>query len=332
MATRRKPAAPASPAATPPAPSAPSAASDVTIVVPAFNEERGIGPVIESLARLESRPHILVIDDGSSDSTGAVARAAGARVIRHAQNRGYGAAVKTGVRNSRTRYVLLCDADGQHRAEDVAKLIAARHPEAMIVGERARGAYQVASRKPGKWLLTKVAESIAGERIPDLNSGLRIFDRALVSRFLYLLPDGFSASTTVTLLFYRRGFDIRYVPIHTVIRVGTSTVKPLRDGLATLYLILKLVIVFHPLRFFVPPGIALVAIGFTQGTYRALVSGRGFTVAGLLVAVTGLLTLFFGILADQISTLAANIAERDLPPLPDDDGPEGGESSESHAP
>ncbi len=313
MATRRKP-----PAA--PAPSA----SDVTIVVPAFNEERGIGPVIEALARLDTRPHILVIDDGSSDSTGAVARAAGARVIRHARNRGYGAAVKTGVRNARTRYVLLCDADGQHRAEDVAKLIAARHPEAMVVGERAQGAYQVASRKPGKWLLTKVAESIAGERIPDLNSGLRVFDRALVSRFLYLLPDGFSASTTVTLLFYRRGFDIRYVPIQTVVRVGTSTVKPLRDGLATLYLILKLVIVFHPLRFFVPPGIALVAIGFTQGTYRALVSGRGFTVAGLLVAVTGLLTLFFGILADQISTLAANIAERDLPPLADD-----GEASES---
>lgn len=318
MATRRKPAAPTDPPA-----------SDVTIVVPAFNEERGIGPVIEALARLEPRPHILVIDDGSSDSTGAVARAGGARVIRHARNRGYGAAVKTGVRNARTRYVLLCDADGQHRAEDVAKLIAARRPEAMIVGERGHGAYQVASRKPGKWLLTKVAESIAGERIPDLNSGLRIFDRALVSRFLYLLPDGFSASTTVTLLFYRRGFDIRYVPIQTVIRVGTSTVKPLRDGLATLYLILKLVIVFHPLRFFVPPGVALVAIGFTQGTYRALVSGRGFTVAGLLVAVTGLLTLFFGILADQISTLAANLAERDLPPLPDDDGDEGGDGASS---
>ncbi|MBK7973343.1 MAG: glycosyltransferase family 2 protein [Deltaproteobacteria bacterium] len=314
MATRRKPAA-APPAAAP--------ASDVTIVVPAFNEERGIGPVIEALARLAGRPRILVIDDGSSDATGAVARAAGARVIRHARNRGYGAAVKTGVRNARTRYVLLCDADGQHRAEDVAKLVAARRPEAMVVGERGHGAYQVASRKPGKWLLTKVAESIAGERIPDLNSGLRIFDRALVSRFLYLLPDGFSASTTVTLLFYRRGFDISYVPIQTVVRVGTSTVKPLRDGLATLYLILKLVIVFHPLRFFVPPGIALVAIGFTQGTYRALVSGRGFTVAGLLVAVTGLLTLFFGILADQISTLAANLAERDLPPLPDDDGDEG---------
>lgn len=324
MATRRKPAAP-------PAQQAEIPASDVTIVVPAFNEERGIGPVIEALARLDSRPRILVIDDGSSDATGAVARAAGARVIRHARNRGYGAAVKTGVRNARTRYVLLCDADGQHRAEDVAKLIAARHPEAMIVGERAQGAYQVASRKPGKWLLTKVAESIAGERIPDLNSGLRIFDRALVSRFLYLLPDGFSASTTVTLLFYRRGFDIRYVPIQTVMRVGTSTVKPLRDGLATLYLILKLVIVFHPLRFFVPPGVALVAIGFTQGTYRALVSGRGFTVAGLLVAVTGLLTLFFGILADQISTLAANLAERDLPPLPDDDEQDG-ESSENQAP
>lgn len=314
MATRRKPAA---------APLAAAPASDVTIVVPAFNEERGIGPVIEALARLEGRPRILVIDDGSADATGAVARAAGARVIRHARNRGYGAAVKTGVRNARTRYVLLCDADGQHRAEDVAKLIAARRPEAMVVGGRGQGAYQVASRKPGKWLLTKVAESIAGERIPDLNSGLRIFDRALVSRFLYLLPDGFSASTTVTLLFYRRGFDISYVPIQTVVRVGTSTVKPLRDGLATLYLILKLVIVFHPLRFFVPPGIALVAIGFTQGTYRALVSGRGFTVAGLLVAVTGLLTLFFGILADQISTLAANLAERDLPPLPDDDGDEG---------
>lgn len=296
-------------------------------IIPAYDAERTVGEVVRSLRAVwpEGAP-LLVIDDGSTDRTAEVARAAGAEVIVHPKNLGKGAALRTGMREALRRGAVVAvsvDADGQHRAEDVAKLIAARRPEAMVVGGRGQGAYQVASRKPGKWLLTKVAESIAGERIPDLNSGLRIFDRALVSRFLYLLPDGFSASTTVTLLFYRRGFDISYVPIQTVVRVGTSTVKPLRDGLATLYLILKLVIVFHPLRFFVPPGIALVAIGFTQGTYRALVSGRGFTVAGLLVAVTGLLTLFFGILADQISTLAANLAERDLPPLPDDDGDEG---------
>ncbi len=308
MATRRKTAATPAPSPT-----------DVTVVIPAFNEERAVGAVVEALARLDAHPQVLVVDDGSSDGTAELATAAGARVIRHARNRGYGAAVKTGVRHARTRYVLLCDADGQHRAEDVARLIEARRPEAMIVGERARGSHQVASRKPGKWLLTKVAETIAGEPIPDLNSGLRIFDRALVQRFLYLLPDGFSASTTVTLLFYRRGFDIAYVPIQTQVRVGTSTVRPIRDGLATLYLIVKLVLVFNPLRFFVPPGAFFLVAGLTQGTYRALVSGRGFTVAGLLLAVTGLLTLFFGILADQISTLAANLAERDLPvPLDDE--------------
>ncbi len=304
MATRRKP------------------RTDVTVVIPAFNEERAVGAVIEALAALAPRPEIVVVDDGSSDGTAVVAERAGARVVRHARNRGYGAAVKTGVRTARTRYVLLCDADGQHRAEDVASLIASRRPEAMIVGQRAPGSHQVTSRKPGKWLLTRVAESIAGERIPDLNSGLRIFDRALVQRFLYLLPDGFSASTTVTLLFYRRGFDIAYVPIRTEVRVGTSTVRPLRDGVATLYLILKLVIVFNPLRFFVPPGLGMLAVGLTQGTYRALHSGRGFTVAGLLLSMTGLLTLMFGILADQISTLAANLAERDVTAAaPSDDEP-----------
>jgi glycosyltransferase involved in cell wall biosynthesis len=275
----------------------------LTVVIPAFNEAGAIGGVVETLRRelQDISFDLLVVDDGSSDGTAEFARAAGASVVQHAQNLGYGAALKTGFRAATTEFVLSIDADGQHRPSDVLRLWDVRNRVDMAVGARTQLLHSPFWRMPGKWLLGIMARYLTRRSIPDLNSGLRLFRRDVALKYLHLCPSGFSLSTTMTLAMLCRGWRVEYVPIEVVRRQGKSTVS-VATGLETIVLILRLVSLFDPLRVFVPASAVIAGIGIIWELPIAL-AGRGISVGSMLAIVTGVLLFGLGLLCDQISQL-----------------------------
>ncbi|MFQ5698100.1 MAG: glycosyltransferase family 2 protein [Myxococcota bacterium] len=298
--------------------------SELTVVIPAFNEEAAIGQTLRELRDAVPAAEILVVDDGSTDRTAEVARSiAGVRVLSHPRNQGYGASLKTAVRACRRRFVVWYDADGQHRPEDLLNVVkpVLEGERDVTIGVRGRGSARQGDRAVGKWLLYQVAQMVSRERIPDLNSGLRCFPRQLLALHLYLLPDGFSASSTSTLLMLKRGYRVGWIPIVARRRVGHSTVRILRDGLRTLHLIVRIVVLFEAFRVFSALGFALMVPGLIYGLAMALLHGQGFpTLAGTAV-IAGLVTFFMGIVADQVVELRK---ERLEAPIPEDTSPRQG--------
>lgn len=275
----------------------------VTILIPAFNESQAIGFVIEHIQAICSDvvQEIIVIDDGSSDDTAYIAKNAGATVIRHKQNLGYGAALKTGIRYAKTEFVLTMDADGQHQAEDVLRLRELAEDCDMVVGQRISLLHSPLWRMPGKWLLWSLANYLTRRKIPDLNSGLRLIRRDVASRYLHLCPSGFSFSTTITMALLSRGYSVAYIPIQVKKRVGKSTVS-VATGLDTIILILRIAALFNPLRVFIPTSLFIGGIGLAWGIPYAL-AGRGISVGSMLAIVTAILVFGLGMLCDQISQL-----------------------------
>jgi glycosyltransferase involved in cell wall biosynthesis len=277
--------------------------SAVTVVMPAYNEEGAVGEVVAALLALSADLEILVVDDGSTDGTAARAAEAGATVIAHDRNRGYGAALKTGVQRATRDYVLFCDSDGQHRVEDVARLIEECDDYDMVVGERTGDSHQDWIRKPGKWVLRVVANGLAGQKIPDLNSGLRIFKRDTLRRYLHLMPNGFSFSTTSTLAMMKSGRRVRYLPITALKRVGQSTVSQLRHGPATLLLILRLTVLFEPLKIFLTVAAGLFLLSLLSLGVDVAFGNRGIGDTTVLLSLSSLLVFMFGLLCDQVSAI-----------------------------
>jgi glycosyltransferase involved in cell wall biosynthesis len=276
---------------------------DVSVIIPAYNEAGGISAVLQDVTSVVPGAEMLVVDDGSSDDTGEIAAAAGARVIRHKTNRGYGRALKTGVRAAQGEIVVLFDADGQHEARYIPELVDQLEDHDLVVGERTN-AYRVAgTRLPGKILLGWAVNLIAGTRITDVNCGFRAAHRDELVQLLPLLPDGFSFSTTSTLAYMKLGRGVYFTPIETRRRVGVSTVNPLRDGYRTIMLIIRLMALFDPLRVFLPVAVVLVSLGLIYGTYVTLTEGRGVPVAAMLMVTTGLISFLLGVVCDQISAL-----------------------------
>jgi glycosyltransferase involved in cell wall biosynthesis len=275
----------------------------VTILIPAFNESQAIGFVIEHIQAICSDvvQEVIVIDDGSSDDTAYIAKNAGSTVIRHKQNLGYGAALKTGIRQAKTEFVLTMDADGQHQAEDVLRLWELAEDCDMVVGQRISLIHSPLWRMPGKWLLWSMANYLTRRKIPDLNSGLRLIRRDVAQRYLHLCPSGFSFSTTITMALLSRGYSVTYVPIQVKKRVGKSTVS-VATGLDTIILILRIAALFNPLRVFIPISLLIGLVGLVWGIPFAL-AGRGVSVGSLLAIVTAILIFGLGLLCDQISQL-----------------------------
>jgi glycosyltransferase involved in cell wall biosynthesis len=287
-------------------PVAQPAAKRVTIVIPAFNEEGGIGAVLESL-RASLPPgvaEVVVVDDGSTDRTAEIATAAGARVLRHPINRGYGASLKTAIKAVSSDYVLMMDADGQHRLEDVTKLceaVATERPPDCVIGHRTALLHSKLWRMPGKWFLTKLARILTQKEIKDLNSGLRVVRREILSRYMHLCPSGFSFSTTITVAMVSRGYQVEFVPIRVEPRVGKSTVT-MRTGFQTILLVLRLASLFNPLRVFLPLATLFILFGIGW-TVPYLIDGQGLTVAAMLSILTGVLLFGLGLICDQVAQL-----------------------------
>ncbi len=209
------------------------------------------------------------------------------------------------MRKAQGRYVIWFDGDGQHQVSDLQALADCLYRENLdyCVGVRDKTSYQVPSRKLGKWLLRQTVRIAAGKPVADFNSGLRGFRRQVIMRYLHLMPRGFGASTTATLLMLERGYRGSSVSINVRERVGASSVRQFRDGFRTIKVILRTFMLFKPMVFFGLVGISMILVGLLYGLTEALIEGLGFPVLAAIVMIFGAQSAFFGLLADQISAM-----------------------------
>lgn len=274
----------------------------VTVIVPALNEAGAIGCVIEELTARYPDYEILVVDDGSTDGTGEIAEAAGARVVRHEWNKGYGASLRTGCRAAQGEVVVCFDGDGQHDPDDVRRLVAEIGEHDMVVGARTRDSHAPLARRPGKMFMVAFADFLAGVKIPDVNSGLRAFKRDVILRYLHLMPMGFSFSTTSTFAMLKSNRPVKWVPIQVKKRVGSSSVSQVRHGLQTLLLMVRLTTLFEPLKVFLPVAglFLLVAIAFLAAN---LIGGRAVPQTSVIMSVSSVMVFLMGLVMDQVAAL-----------------------------
>ncbi|MCB0378299.1 MAG: glycosyltransferase family 2 protein [Bdellovibrionales bacterium] len=279
--------------------------SDATVVIPAYNEEEGIQNTLETLKKAFPEIQVIVVNDGSKDRTFEIASSVpGVQVLNHELNRGYGAALKTGMRRAETPVIAWYDADGQHRTEDLQKILEPILNKQLdvAIGARGKGSAFVAKRVPGKILLRFISQLIARRKIPDLNCGLRAFRRDVIIPYLPLLPNGFSASATTTLLMLKRGYHTRFIPVHADPRVGTSTVK-MSDGLRTMMILYRILILFDSFLLFFVVAMLQVLPALAYSIYKAYQDGLGFPVLGATILTSGLITLGLGVLSQQINEI-----------------------------
>ncbi len=274
----------------------------VSVVMPAFNEENAVSGVISGVKKaLKGFTHeIIVVDDASTDRT---ARAVGkkALLLSHTQNRGYGASIKTGIKKAKHEWILIIDADGSYPTEAIPKLLPFAGTFDMVVGARTgKKVNAPLIRKPAKWFLTKLANYLTGTRIPDLNSGLRLFRNESALKFFSILPNGFSLTSTITIAFLSNDFSVKYVPIDYLKRKGKSKISPIKDTVNFTLLILRAITYFRPLKIFLPVSFVLFVLGFIYALYIGFFRGQ-LPDSSVLLMVMAVQFFFLGLIADLMS-------------------------------
>ena len=283
----------------------------VSIIIPALNEEQSIEQVVLGLVARFPNSEVIVVNDGSTDKTEILATRAGALVISHDSPRGYGAALRSGILASTRDFVLFCDADGQHRVEDVACVMDECRNCSMVVGARTTASHVPLKRRPGKLLIQRWANILARQKIPDINSGLRIIERSVLLKCLHLMPTGFSFSTTSTFALLKGNYAVKWVPITVLARKGESTVKQFKHGPETMMLMLRLTVLFDPLRVFLFVTAVLLGLSSLSFAYDMIVSHfRKVSLTTEFFSVSTLLVFLFGLLCDQISALRREFHDR----------------------
>lgn len=277
-------------------------AGSVSVIVPAYNEATSIGPLIADLRLAAAWREIIVVDDGSSDETGARAAAAGASVIRHPYNKGNGASVKTGIRNAVGTFVLIIDADGQHRPADAGRLVARLGEYDLAVGARSSATQASAARRVGNAVLNGLAGYLTGRPIPDLTSGFRAARREYLLEFLHLLPNGFSTPTTTTLAFIKAGYSVCFEPVEAAARLGESKVRLGVDGVQFFVILLKVITIFSPMRVFLPMSAASFAIGGAYAVWTIITQSH-VTNSSVLLILLSVIIFLVGLVSEQISSL-----------------------------
>jgi glycosyltransferase involved in cell wall biosynthesis len=280
----------------------PAPATLTSVVIPAFNEAPAIGPLITALRSAAAWHEILVIDDGSSDDTGARAEAAGARVIRHPYNKGNGAAVKSGIRQSTGAFVLIIDADGQHPPGDALRLVSHLDAYDLVIGARSRATQAGVARRLGNAVLNAIASYLTEQRIPDLTSGFRAARRACLAEFLHLIPNGFSTPTTTTLAFMKAGYSVRFEPVEARVRQGASKIRLASDGVGFFLILIKVITIYSPLRVFLPVSAAAFVVGAAYAVWT-IVTQSHVTNSSVLLILLSVVILLVGLVSEQISSL-----------------------------
>jgi glycosyltransferase involved in cell wall biosynthesis len=277
----------------------------VSIVIPAFNEEAGVGPVVQNLRDVLHNAglhfEVIVVDDGSKDQTALAASAAGARVVRHRSNRGYGAALKSGITAARYDVIVITDADGTYPCEAIPGLVREMDNADMVVGSRTGANVRIPLiRRPAKWVLNRLANYVTSSNIPDLNSGLRVFRRAMAVQYFSILPDAFSFTSTITLAMRCDKYAITYVPIDYRRRTGKSKIVPWDAGSFAI-LILRTAMLFRPLRVFVPLVLLCIAYGSVKMTID-IIRDPNISASAMLAWMSALIILLIGMVGDALAT------------------------------
>ena len=281
-----------------------------TIVIPCYNEEGGILDTISSMGEVlpdHTSYELIVVNDGSSDGSGELLAQAeeetpNLRVVNHPKNRGYGASLKTGVRTASTNTIVITDADMTYPNERIPELLETARSTGceMVVGSRTSGKVHIPLiRRPAKWFITRLASYLSGQDIPDLNSGLRVFQRGALEEFIGILPDGFSFTTTITLALLTNARRVEYVPIDYRQRTGSSKIRPIRDTLMFIQLIIRMVLYFNPMRVFLPVSLLLFLASLGSLVYR-VIHGSGLASFSVILFVGGIQVLTTGMIADLI--------------------------------
>lgn len=286
----------------------------LSIVIPAKNESQTIGRLVEDLRARFPESQVVVVDDGSSDDTAACATRAGATVISNPYSAGNGSAIKRGARAARGEYLLFLDADGQHDPTDADGLLEKLGSGFdMAVGARTRKSQASLGRGLANALYNRLATYVTGHRILDLTSGFRAVRAEKFRQFLYLLPNGFSYPTTITMAFFRAGYSVGYVNIETSKRSGKSHIRPMRDGIRFFIIIFKIGTLYSPLKVFFPASIFFFLMGLARYAWTFIQFGR-FTNMSALLFATGALIFMMGLISEQISNLVyANTESRHVP-------------------
>jgi glycosyltransferase involved in cell wall biosynthesis len=274
----------------------------VSVIIPAFNEAAVIGQVIGALRSAATWHEIIVVDDGSTDGTSEVARAAGALVATHPYNKGNGASVKTGLRKATGEFILIIDADGQHRPADALRLVGRLGEYDLVVGARSSDTQATRARRLGNAVLNWLAGYLSGRPIPDLTSGFRAARLGFVREFIHLLPNGFSTPTTTTLAFVKAGYNVAFEPIEAASRVGASKIRLGPDGAKFFLIVLRVVTIFSPLRVFVPVSLAAFLVGAAYAAWT-IVTESHVTNSSVLLIVLSVVVFLVGLVSEQIAAL-----------------------------
>jgi len=271
----------------------------VSVIIPAYNEEEAIGPLVAEVKKAGRWREVLVVDDASTDRTAERAEAAGARVVRHPYNKGNGAAVKTGVREARGEAVLLMDGDGQHDPADMSRLAEPLGVYDMVIGARA-AADQAPVRALGNAIFNRLASWLTGRPIPDLTSGFRAARRDRMLEVLPLLPNGFSYPTTSCLAFLKAGHNVAFVSVTARAGTGRSKIRAARDGVRFLLIILKIITLYSPLKIFFPLSAASLLLGLAYGAWNVARHGKIPMGSALLIQLA-VVVFLFGLISEQIA-------------------------------
>jgi len=278
----------------------------VSVVIPAYNEGAHVAEQVRAVERVLATTgwtyEILVVDDGSQDRTAAEASSTSAHVLRRVRNRGYGAALKIGIRRARYDYILITDADGTYPVSAIPAMLAAATRNAMVVGARTGATVRIPLvRRPAKAFIRWLASYLSGEPIPDLNSGLRLMRKDLVERYVHLLPDGFSFTTTITLASICNGHPVEYQTIDYHARLGHSKIRA-RHAYDFTLLVLRVIVYFNPLKVFIPVGAMLALAGLGKLGYD--IYKDNLSESAVLALLGALIVWSVGLLADQNARLA----------------------------
>ena len=279
--------------------------NSVSIVIPAYNEEAAVAESVKELRSLLAETNIdaeiIVVDDGSKDRTAHKAKQAGARVIQHRSNRGYGASLKTGIIAASNDTIAITDADGTYPAVYLPDLLAELEHSDMVVGSRTGADVNIPlSRKPAKWFLRVMANYVSATKIPDLNSGLRVFRRDVAMQYFAILSDQFSFTTTITLAMLCDKYAVSYLPIDYRKRQGKSKIMPWDAG-SFAVLIMRVAMLFRPLRVFLPIAIASLVYGLIKMGFD-LSHDPNISASAIFAFVVALMMVLVGMLGDAVAT------------------------------
>ncbi len=275
----------------------------ISIIIPAKNESQALHKFLPKLIALQPDDEIIVVNDGSTDNTSEICKNLGAKVVDHPYSHGNGGAIKSGARAASNEIIVFMDADGQHKADDIPRLIKELEKGySMVVGARSNKSHAGKRRFLGNKFYNYFAGLIVGHKIDDLTSGFRATYKSKFNQFLYLLPNGFSYPTTITMAYFRSGYSIKYLPIESLPRVGKSHLKLFKDGLRFLIIIFKVGTLYSPLKIFLPFSLSLFVIGIGYYLYTFTFFSR-FTNMSALLLVSSLLIFLVALVSEQITSL-----------------------------